>query len=275
MSFDAADFPHSTTKRYKFIGCEIMYREACYLAATGENQVDVEFLLKGLHDLPTENMLEKLQATVDAVDTEIGYEAILLGYARCNNGLVGLTARDIPMVIPRAHDCIALFFGGRKTYNDYFAKHPGTYFTSSGWLERDFSDAKPAYGMDGVLAKLGLADSYETMVEKYGKEGADFIVESVGGWQENYSHGLYLEMGVCDETPLIEIARKMAQDNDWEFEVRKGDMTLLENLFSGEWGDDFLIIPPGATIEERNDDSVLGLAPQTDAPCQGKSCDGC
>ena len=38
-------------------------------------------------------MLAELQAAVDAVDPAAGYEAMLLGYARCNDGLVGLTAR--------------------------------------------------------------------------------------------------------------------------------------------------------------------------------------
>ena len=76
-------------RKFKFIGCEIIYREACFLAATGRHQVDVEFLRKGLHDLETASMVERVQAAVDAVEPGAGYEAILLGYARCNDGLVG------------------------------------------------------------------------------------------------------------------------------------------------------------------------------------------
>ncbi len=34
----------NVTDKYKFIGCEIIYREACYLAATCPRQVDVEVL---------------------------------------------------------------------------------------------------------------------------------------------------------------------------------------------------------------------------------------
>ncbi|MBI5095315.1 MAG: hypothetical protein HZB26_23130, partial [Candidatus Hydrogenedentes bacterium] len=66
----------SPTRRFKFIGCEILYREACFLAATGPHRVDVEFLLKGLHDLSRQNMLERLQAAVDAIDPESNYEAV-------------------------------------------------------------------------------------------------------------------------------------------------------------------------------------------------------
>jgi len=248
-------------RRFKFIGCEIIYREACFLAATGPHQVDVEFLLKGLHDLPRQDMLAKLQASVDAVDPRAGYEAILLGYARCNDGLVNLKARSIPLVIPKAHDCITFFFGSRAAYQDYFDRHPGTYFMTTGWSERNkFGEngySKPAYGMDGVMARLGLTESYEVMVEKYGRENADYIIESLGGWQKSYSRSLYLEMGACDEKPFIEYARYRAREQAWEFEVRKGSWTLLEKLFFGQWNEDFLVVPPGGKIVARNDAEIL------------------
>ena len=251
------------TRRFKFIGCEIVYREACYLAATGPHAVDVEFLLKGLHDVPRQNMLGRIQAAVDAASDQPGYEAILLGYARCNDGLVGVTARTIPLVIPRAHDCITLFFGSRAAYQDYFYKNPGTYFMTTGWSERNKFDqhgySRPAYGMEGVMSKLGLTESYEDMVEKYGKESADFIVETVGGWLKNYSRSVYIEMGVCDESPFIEWAKHEAETRAWEFEHRKGDWSLLKKLFYGMWDDDFVVVPPGRAIAARNDDMVLDV----------------
>lgn len=256
----------SPTRRFKFIGCEILYREACFLAATGPHRVDVEFLLKGLHDLSRQNMLERLQAAVDAIDPESNYEAVLLGYARCNDGLVGLKARDIPLVIPRAHDCITLFFGSRASYQEYFERHPGTYFLTSGWTERNkFGEgeySRPAYGMEGVMGKLGLTESYEAMVEKYGKEGADFIIDSVGGWLKNYTRSLYLKMGICDDQPFIEQAKQNAQERGWEFEERNGDWSLLKKLFYADWNDDFVVVPPGGAIVARNDDTVLGAEVQ-------------
>ncbi len=248
-------------RRFKFIGCEILYREACRLAALCPHRVDVEFLLKGLHDLPRQEMLAKLQSAVDATDPALGYEAILLGYARCNDGLAGLRARAIPLVIPRAHDCITLFFGSRSAYKEYFDRHPGTYFLTTGWLERNkFGEtgySRPAYGMEGVMAKLGLTEPYDVMVAKYGKENADFIVESLGGWLKHYSRSLYLEMGVCDETPFIASAREEAQGRGWEFELRKGDWSLLEKLFDGRWDEEFVIVPPGGTLVARNDERIL------------------
>ena len=251
-------------KNLKFIGCEIIYREACYLAATGPHKVDVEFLRKGLHDLETADMVTRLQSSVDATDAEEGYEAVLLGYARCNDGLVGLTARDIPLVIPRAHDCVTFFFGSRESYREYFDASPGTYYMTSGWSERNTSGkddrGQPAYGQQGVMGKLGLTASHAEMVAKYGQDNAAFIAEFLGGWQANYSRCLYLKMGICDEEPFIATARRQAEERHWEFEIRQGRLTLLEKLFHGEWDDNFVVVPPGRKIAARNDEQVLDVS---------------
>ncbi len=248
-------------RRFKFIGCEILYREACYLAATGPAQVDIEFLHKGLHDLETSDMIGKVQAAVDAVDPAAGYEAILLGYARCNDGLAGITARRLPLVIPRAHDCITMFFGSRRAYQEYFDQHPGTYYMTSGWSERNRYDqstySRPAYGRQGVMGKLGLTDSYEQMVEKYGKENADFISATLGDWRKNYSRFLYLTMGVCEESDFIEATRREAAERGWQMEVQPGDLALLRRLFSGDWNEDFVVASPGQRIVACNDGRIL------------------
>jgi len=251
--------------RFKFIGCEIIYREACHLAAVAPGRVDVEFLRKGLHDLETVDMVQRIQAAIDAVDTEDGYDAILLGYARCNDGLAGVKARTVPLVIPRAHDCITLFFGSRKAYQEYFDSHPGTYYMTTGWAERNNFDegeySRPAYGQQGVMGKLGLTESYEELVAKYGADNAKYIQETLGDWTQSYTNMLYLEMGVCDEEPLIADARARAEEHHWTFERRTGDWSLLEKLFFGRWDDDFVIVKPGQQIVPRNDDRILDAEP--------------
>ncbi len=247
------------SRKLKFIGCEIIYREACWLASRSRFCIDVEFLRKGLHDLETKSMVSRIQTAVDSVDPAAGYEAILLGYARCNNGLVGVTARDIPLVIPRAHDCITFFFGSRSEYRRGFEAHPGTYYMTTGWAERNVSGdyTKPAYGQDGVMGKLGLTQSYEELVEKYGKENADFIMQTMGDWTKNYSRFHYIKMGVCDETEFIERTQKEAKERGWDFVQSDGNWALLEKLFNGTWDEDFVVVKPGKTISARNDELIL------------------
>ena len=250
--------------RLKFIGCEILFREACYLAATSPHHVDLEFLRKGLHDLETGDMQTRIQNAIDAIGPDDRYDAILLGYARCNDGVVGLKAGSIPLVIPRAHDCITLFFGSRRAYREYFDENPGTYYMTTGWIERgDFDPSDKSFGQQtslgqaGVLEKLGLGDSYEEMVEKYGKDNADYIVASMGNWRNVYSKVLYLKMGFCDETHFIAKAGERARQNNWELEVRDGDPSLLARMFNGQWDDDFLVVRPGRRIAPRNDEQIL------------------
>jgi hypothetical protein len=259
-------------RKLKFIGCEIIFREACYLAATSAVQVDIEFLRKGLHDLSTPDMVSRIQAAIDSVDPAAGYEAILLGYARCNDGLVGISARGIPLVVPRAHDCITFFFGSRSAYREHFDSHPGTYYLTTGWSERNISWSSKdpsglrdygrlAYGQQGVMGKLGLTETYEEMVSKYGKENADFLAETLGDWMKNYHRFLYLRMDVCNEEPFIEAARRDALQRGWQLEVRAGSMALLQRLFTGPWDSDFLVVPPGHRIVSRNDERILDSEP--------------
>ena len=241
--------------KLKFIGCEIIYREACLLAARSPCAVDVQFLRKGLHGVETGEMLATVQSAVDQVPD--GYEAVILGYARCSDGVVGLTARQVPVVVPRAHDCITFFFGGRRAYGEYFDAHPGTYYRSTGWLERGSGDEAERGEMAG---RLGLSRSYEELVEKYGKDNADYIAQTMGRWVENYDNLCYLEMGVCDERPFVEAARAEAAGRGWNFDHREGDWTLLEKLFFGRWDDDFVVLRPGEKLIARNDERVLDAA---------------
>src|SRR5512136_2427621 len=113
--------------RLKLISCEIFYRELCASVARSKNQIDIEFLPKGLHDIGQDKMLPRIQAAVDAVDAS-RYEGILLGFGLCNNGISGLVARSIPLIVPRAHDCITLFLGSKERYREYFDSNPATYF---------------------------------------------------------------------------------------------------------------------------------------------------
>ncbi|MGC9453500.1 MAG: DUF1638 domain-containing protein [Phycisphaerae bacterium] len=242
-------------KKLKFIGCDVMYREACALAARSPHRVDLQFLPKSMHD-DTDAMRREIQEAVDAVDIHAGYHGILLGYGRCNDGVVGVRARQIPLVVPRAHDCITLFFGSREDFRQSFESEPGTYYMTTGWYER--SQGEGLEDQSGIQ-HLPLGDSYEELVRKYGRDNADYIAETLGNWSQKYSRMLYLEMGVTDEKPIIAAAEAEAQRRGWRFERRKGDWTLLEKFFFGTWDGNFLVVPSGGEIIACNDDRILDV----------------
>lgn len=238
--------------RLKLIACEILFRELSAAAARSVNQVDIEFLPKGLHDLGAAPMRERLQAAVDAVD-EAKYEAIALGYGLCGTGLVGLEARGRPLALPRAHDCITLFLGGKERYAEYFQTHPGVYFQTSGWIER---------GQE--LRQSGLGCSFPELAAKYGEENARYIWEEI---TKNYRQFTYIEMGVEPDDRFERRTRAEAAARGWEFEKLAGDMRLLERLVNGDWDDaDFLVVPPGGRIVQRMDESVVAAERTEAAP---------
>ena len=240
--------------RLKVIACEIVFREVAYLAAKSKNIVDLAFMPKGLHDIETERMQERIQAEIDKTDPRI-VETIALAYGLCNNGIVTLEAREIPMVVPRAHDCITFFFGSKKYYMDYFTSHPGTYFRTTGWSER-----KSAAEMEGkIMSQLGLDRTFEEYKEKYGEDAARYIMEVMGSWKKHYSRLCYIAMDIAEHLGYDEKAREDAREKGWQFEHHEGDIGLLERLLDGPpWdGEDFLILKPGQTLVATNKDDII------------------
>ncbi len=236
------------------IACEISYRELCLLVAESRNIVDLDFLPKGLHDIETEAMRDRLQEHVDAASSgKVPYDHIVLAYGLCNNGTVGLTARSIPMVIPKAHDCITFFLGSRERYREYFDSHPGTYFRTTGWTERNFAREEGT-----IMEKLGLGKTYEQYVEQYGEENARFIMETMGKWEENYERLAYIDMGIARHLGYAKQSEEEAQDKSWIFEKLVGDLVLLRQLIEGQWDEEkFIIVKPGEKIVASGDEDIV------------------
>lgn len=245
--------------RLRLISCEIFFREMCWLLARSPHTIDVEFLPKGLHDVGSEDMHERLQSALDRIDNR-PYDAILLGYGLCNNGIVGLTAKLKPLVVPRAHDCISLFLGSASRHAEYSQNHPGVYFNTTGWMERG--------GTDGELSqlalgkKLGFLQTYQEMAARYGEDNAHFLQEQLGDLTGHYRQFTFIEMGVEPDASFEERTRQDACKQGWAFEKIKGDMGLLQRLVNGQWDErEFLIVPPGFQIVAKYDEGVMSAEP--------------
>lgn len=241
--------------RLKLLSCEIFYREFCAAVARSPNTVDVEFLPKGLHDIGSEGMLERLQAAVDRVDG-LQYEAVLLGYGLCNNGLVGLTARQIPLVVPRAHDCITLFLGSAERYLEYFHNHPGVFFKTSGWIER--GEAGGELSQLAIGKKLGMQQSFEELVARYGEDNARYLWGELGNLAKHYRQLTFIEMGIEPDGDFESRTREEAAERGWEFEKLAGDLGMIQRLVDGLWDEkEFLLVPPGWRVVAQYEQGII------------------
>ncbi len=241
--------------RLKLIACEIFYRELCAAIARSANLVDVEFLPKGLHDVGQEGMSRRLKEVVGQVD-QSQYDAVVFGYALCSNGLVGLAAREIPLVVPRAHDCITLFLGGKERYLDYFQSHPGVYFKTSGWIER--GDGLAQLQGESTEHLSGMNSTFEELAAKYGEDNARFLHEQLGDMTRNYTGPTFIEMGIEPDDRFEQQTRRDAAERGLKFEKLAGDMTLIQDLLDGHWDEDrFLVVPPGRRVAASFDERII------------------
>jgi hypothetical protein len=234
--------------RGKLIGCEVLLRELSHAVTRSPHVIDVEFFPKALHDLGGTSMRERLQEAIDAVDPVV-YEAILLGYALCGNGAAGLQARQLPLVIPRAHDCIALLMGSTDAYSKYFESHPGVYYRSVGWLER---------GANLQPFSSGSAQSLQALIDKYGEDNGRYLYEQMSTYQSRYTGLTYIRTGLERDDRWERQAEAEAARRGWQFETFDGNLGIFERLLAGDWNDrEFLVVQPGQRIEARHDGSVV------------------
>lgn len=249
--------PDGGPYRFKLIACEILFRELGALVASSPNRIDLDCLPKGLHDIGRERMSARLAEKLAAVREE-DYDAVLLGYALCGGGIVGLSARSVPLIVPRAHDCITLFLGSRKRYLDYFHANGGTYFQTTGWIERaDDVVRRVPESFSGIW---GSQRSAQGLIERFGEENGRYLWDRLTR-PRHYSKLTFIETGVEPDGSFEDRARRQAEEKHWAFETISGDPSLLRRLLNGPWNDDFLILRPGERIECSHDDDIIRSRP--------------
>lgn len=244
--------------RFLLIGCEVILRELCDGIARSPHLVDPTFLPKGLHDRGPRAMRRAIQEKIDA-SVNGGYDAVILGYGLCGNGLAGLAARDVPLVLPRAHDCLALLMGSQREYEDRFRGNPGVYYRSIGWIER-------GQGIEPLAPSDGVQDSsLEGLIAKYGEENGRYLYQQLTAYQKAYSRLGYIATGLEYDDRFAGLARAEAETRGWAYDSVPGSLDLFRRLLAGDWDDaDFLIVPPGSMVKPCHDGRVVLADPRPD-----------
>jgi len=244
----------------KLIACSVFQREICALLATTPHTVDVEFIELGDHDKP-DKLRAFLQSRIDAPhaahsqNAARAYEAILLAYGICGNTATGLLARDVPLVIPRAHDCATILLGSRSAFLEHFGDNPSHSFGCVGYFERGF----PGYNAHtGDTGDRPITDpNYQKFVDDYGEENARYIWETLHPPVTD-GRALFITTPPTRGHPAEAAYRAAVEREGLAYTELAGSMKMLDALLNGPWDAfDFLVVPPGQKINSVYDQTLV------------------
>jgi hypothetical protein len=212
--------------KYFVIACNIMKNELLRFKTNG---ISFVFLEQSLHRTP-QKMKSIIQEEIERAENWDG-DYIILSYGLCSNGVLGVKSKSHPIVIPRVHDCIALFLGSWDRYIEEHKKEPGTYYLTKGWIEEGKSP-------------LGI---YQEYCQRYDKETAEWVIREE---LKNYTRIALVDMGVDLSEAHREHARENARFLNLRYEEIKGSLLFFEKMLRGFWHKDFIVLNPGEEVTQ-------------------------
>jgi len=176
-------------------------------------------------------MAALIQEKIDLVGESV--ERLMIAYGLCSGGIKGIKGSASGLVVPRCHDCIALFFGSLKAYREVFASRPGTYYLTPGWV---------------AAKKDPLGIIYDDYAPKHGIETAFWVMEEE---LKHYTHIALIDTGVGDLDRLRDRAKENCLVLKKDYLEIKGSLDYFNRLVHGPHDEDeFLIIPPCVELTE-------------------------
>ena len=242
--------------RLQAITCDMLLRPVEMLAMESPHDVVVVQLSAALHAEPA-TLRERIQARIDAAD--VGADAVVLAYGLCGGATAGLVARKVPVVLPRAHDCATIFLGSRARYQHEHDATPGTYWYTEDQLER--GNTLKGWLLGDAARAADVEATRGDFERRYGKDNADYLMETLGEWHARYERGAFLDTGLAADDTTADQARAESDRRGWRFERVSADLVLIRRLLAAEWDDDFQVLEPGQVLAMSHDEDVVQALP--------------
>ena len=206
------------------LACRTIEGEVLKAASETAFAGEVRWIESGLHNRP-EVLRGRLQEELDRIE---GAGTVLLAFGYCGNSVVGLTAGDFRLVLPRADDCITILLGSCERRKEVSAE-VGTYFLTEGWLEHE----------------TNLWAEHQASVRKWGAERAERLRARM---LAHYGRLAVVETGAYDLPAFVERTRPIAEELKLDHAVIPGTLRLLGKLLTGPWDEEFLSLAPRETV---------------------------
>jgi len=230
----------SNRKNIYVIACGVLGPEINSLAEKLCVDLRTHYLPGRLHNAP-DVLRDRLQKSIDEISSDPHCGRIIIGYGLCGRGTVAIYSRSAPLVIPKVHDCVALFLGSDQAYREQFSRYPGTYYLTEGWCDEKEKDRNRQQTVQIGSEEM---ESRE-LKRRFGKHNGQRIERFFKSWTKNYQRAVYIDTGVGNRQKSIQSAMDMAAMNGWEFAKIPGKLTLLEKLLTTNVSDgEILFVPP-------------------------------
>ena len=176
---------------------------------------------RALHSQP-KNMRQRLIDVLNALPESITTVLIAMGY--CGGSLDNICARQ-RLVIPNLDDCITMLL------------------TKTDAQEGNLKQRGHMYFRDSECGGVNVQRMLDNLRQEYGMERGTGIF---GMWFADYTHADIIDTGVfdCYEERYVESIQKQADLIRCELGYVEGSNRILEKLVSGQWDEQFLIVPP-------------------------------
>mgnify|MGYP005848586743 CR=1 FL=1 len=242
--------------RIRLLACAALTREICWCAARSPNTVDPVFIEKGAHVSP-DRLRDRIQQLIDETGPA-GWDRIALAYGLCGRVVDGLRARELPVIIPRAHDCATLLTGSREAFLRHFGEQLSRCWTAVGYAERDGGSLRGTaenLWTDGIPCP-------EDLVRRYGEEGARMILDALRAHLPDDQELWFIDVPETRQTVIEAQVAETAGRKGLRLKKIPGDLSLLRRLTDGPWDEaDFLTLAPGQRVEALFDhDRVIQAA---------------
>jgi hypothetical protein len=212
--------------RLKLISCDIFEREVLAAAARSLNHIEITFLNKPPHQISDSEALESIQAIIDHSNRS-SFHAVLLIAGSCKKRLTGIQARSIPLVLPRAKDCISLLLEREPTHGRPAGSRPKQTAKSASCQNRLISGASLRAMMAHPCRLPELARN-EIAVPRFSLNATlDLREQSVRRWAARKARGTRRQLSPLD----------MLVDGFWNYP-------------------DFLVVPPGWILTEQDEGTL-------------------